>query len=273
VFRALRAVSAGFRAHRGLFLAAGLAFSLMVCVIPFLFLVVALAGFVLSHGAAAEAVLGQLGQMVPVYRRELHDLLEQIISRRALSGVLGTAVLLLFAMQLFASLRLVLNEVFAFTQGPGLLREMAKDLGLMALMGVLFLASIAITDLVAWVKILFLTPVGMPAGWIRAVFVAVALAFNVGLFFIAYRYFPHRRVPVVPALGGALLASVLWEAAKQAFRVYIRTVGVYDLVYGPLAVLVALSMFAYYSAVVFVLGAEYAAALRDAPPAASRRSA
>jgi membrane protein len=247
-----------------MFMAAGLAFSLLICLIPFLFFVMSMAGFVLSRGAAADAVLGQLAQIVPIYRAEVRELLAQIITRRALSGVLGTAVLLVFAMQIFASLRLVLNEIFGFTQGPGLVREMIKDVGLLVLMGLLFLASIAITDLFGWVKILLLAPV-MPPEWVRSVFIALALAFNVGLFFIAYRYFPHRRVPAGAALAGALLASVLWESAKQAFRWYIRTVGLYDLVYGPLGVLVALSMFAYYSGIVFVLGAEFAAALRDAP--------
>jgi membrane protein len=79
---------------------------------------------------------------------------------------------------------------------------------------------------------------------------------------VAYRYFPHRKMPIWPAMAGALLAAVLWEAAKQAFRWYILTLGVYDRIYGPLGALVALSMFVYYSGIVFVLGAEYAAALR-----------
>ena len=265
MIRALREASVGFRAHRGLFLAAGLSFSFLVCLVPFLFFVVALAGFVLSRGAAAEAVLQHLGQLVPVYREELHELLADIISRRRLSGILGTAVLLLFASQLFASMRLVLNEVFGFTEGPGLLREMAKDLALLVVMGVFFLASIAITDLFGWLKILWLVPVGMAPEWVRSAFIGLALAFNTVVFFIAYRYFPHRRVPAGAALAGALLASVLWESAKQCFRWYILAAGLYDRIYGPLGVLVALSMFCYYSGIVFVVGAEFAAALRHAP--------
>jgi membrane protein len=252
----------GFRAHRGMFLASGLSFSLLTCLIPVLFFLVSLAGFVLSRRAAAEVVLNQLTHVVPVYRDELRQTLGQIIRRRNLSGLLGTAVLLFFASQLFASLRLVLNEVFGYTRGPGLLHDMLKDLLLLLVMGILFLASILITDLFGWLKILLMIPVGMPRDWIRSVFIAMALAVNTTLFFVAYRYFPHRKVPVGPALAGALLASVLWEAAKQLFRWYILTLGVYDRIYGPLGGLVALSMFAYYSGIVFVLGAEFAAALR-----------
>ena len=226
MIRALRTAVAGFRAHRGMFLASGLAFNMLVCLIPILFFLVSLVGFVLSRRAAVEVVVNQLAQFVPVYRDELHSVLAEIVRRRNLSGLLGTAVLLLFVM------------------------------------GVLFLASTVMIDLFDWLKILLMVPVGMPPEWIRSSFVALAVGFNTALFFVAYRYFPHRKVPVGPALAGALLASVLWEAAKQLFRWYILTLGVYDKVYGPLGALVALNMFAYYSGVVFVLGAEFAAALR-----------
>jgi membrane protein len=269
LIRALRAAVAGFRAHRGLFLASGLSFNLLICLIPILFFTVSLAGFVLSRGAAVEAVVNQLAYLVPVYRDELHETLIEIVRRRSLSGLLGTVVLLVFSSQLFAALRLVLNEVFGFSRGPGFVHGMLKDLLLLLVMTFLFLASIVITDLFGWIKLLLTVPVGMPREGIRLIFIGLALGFNTALFFVAYRYFPHRKVPAGAALAGALLASLLWEAAKQLFRWYIVSVGVYDKIYGPLGALVALSMFAYYSAIVFVLGAEFSAALRarPAPPA------
>jgi membrane protein len=270
LIRALRSAAAGFQTHRGLFLASGLSFNLLICLIPLLFFLVSLAGFVLSRQAAADAVLKQLGQLVPVYRDELHRILAQIIRRRGLTGLLGTATLLLFASQLFAALRLVLNDVFGFTQRRGhvhemvkdLVLDMLKDLVLLFVMGLLFIASILITDLFGWLRVLVMAPAGIPPEWIRSVFVIIGLAADAALFFIAYRYFPYRKVPVGPALGGALLASVLWEGAKQLFRWYITSLGIYDKIYGPLGALVALSMFVYYSGIVFVLGAEFAAALR-----------
>jgi membrane protein len=262
LIRALRTAAAGFQTHRGLFLASGLSFNLLICLIPVLFFLVSLAGFVLSRQAAADAVLNQLGQIVPVYRNELHQMLAQIIQRRRLTGLLGTATLLLFASQLFAAARLVLNDIFGFTSRSGVVHGMLKDLVLLFVMGILFVGSILITDVFGWLRILVMVPVGMPPAWIRSLFVAMGLAANTALFFVAYRYFPHRRVAVGPALAGALLASALWEAARELFSWYITTLGVYDKIYGPLGALVALSMFVYYSGVVFVLGAELAAALR-----------
>ena len=261
--RTLRTAIASFRAHRGFFHAAGLAFSFLTCLVPILFFIVSLAGFVLSRRAASEMVLKQLSELIPVYRDEVHTSLSEIIRRRSLSGLLGTAVLLLFASQLFASLRLVLNDIFGFSRGPGLLREIGKDLVLLFMMGVLFLGSIVVFDLFGWIRLLLIAPERMPAEWIRSLFMAIALGFSTLLFFITYRYFPHRRVPAGAALAGALLAAVLWETAKQGFRWYILRVGIYDAIYGPLGALVGLGMFAYYSGIVFILGAEFTEALRS----------
>jgi membrane protein len=260
----LRTTIGQFRRHQGFFLAAGLAFSFLTCLVPILFFIVSLAGFVLSRKAAAEVVLNQLAEIVPVYKDEIYEALDGIIRRRRLSGLLGTAILLIFASQLFASVRLVLNEIFGFTKGTGFLRGALKDLILLVLMGVMFLASILIFDIFGWIRILFLAPAKVSAEWISSLFIALGLAFNTIFFFIAYRYFPHRKIPVGVALAGALLAGVLFEAAKQLFRWYILRMGVYDMIYGPLGALVGLAMFAYYSGVVFVLGAEFVAALTTA---------
>ncbi len=83
-----------------------------------------------------------------------------------------------------------------------------------------------------------------------------AIIFSVALFFLLYRFVPNRRVSNLQALGAAVIAAILWEVAKQLFRWYVTSVGIYSEVYGPLGVLVALVMWIYYSAIVFVLGAE-----------------
>src|SRR5438046_6024457 len=87
------------------------------------------------------------------------------------------------------------------------------------------------------------------------------LAVSRVMFSLAYRYVRHRRVGVGAALAGAVLASVLWEVAKQLFRLYILKVGLYSQIYGPLGILVAFVMFVYYSAVVFVFSGAFVAAL------------
>jgi membrane protein len=112
-----------------------------------------------------------------------------------------------------------------------------------------------------WIQEFAPEPLQMPRPLNQRLTIALSLALSAVMFYLGYRYVPYRRTRVGAALAGALMASVLWEAAKQLFRLYIRQVGVYDQIYGPFGVLVAFVMFVYYSAVVFVFGAAHVAAL------------
>src|SRR2546426_311744 len=164
----------------GFLLSAGLAFFFLVCLIPILILGGSIMGFVLSTGQASRHIVEQVTQQFPVYQRQIARVLVRIVETRAVSSLLGTAVLVVASTPLFG----------------------ACPLGLDRLLGV--------------------------GG---------------------------------AALAGAVLASVLWEAAKQLFRLYVQQVGTYDQIYGPLGVLVAFVMFIYYSAIVFVFSGAFVAAL------------
>jgi membrane protein len=261
VFGGLRGAFSRFVAHDGFFLAAGLAFVFLLCMIPLSLLGVATVGFVLSTERAAQEVVSQLTRHFPVYKAEISRVLLRIVSTRNLSGLLGTVILVLFSTSLFASTRLVMHRMLGIRTGRGLLRNLAVDSVMVLLLGILLFAAMVATWLIQWFHELILEPQELPSAWIRALALGLSMAISTVMFYLAYRYVPVRRVPVGAALTGALLAGLLWEVAKQLFRQYILRVGIYDQIYGPLSVLVAFVMFVYYSAIVFVLGAAYVAVL------------
>lgn len=261
MIRGFRQALSGFFAHQGFFLAAGLSFFFLMCLIPLLFLIVSLVGFVLSSETASRQVIDQLTPIMPVYRLEITRALLRIVATRNLSGILGTVILILFSTQLFAATRFVLNRILGVKQSRGFVTSLLLDAVMILVIGVLFLAALGVTALFTWVQVFVLRPASVPSEWTQYMSIALGLGLATAMFYLLYRYLPHRKVPWGPALAGALVASALWEVAKQLFRLYIMTLGVYDQIYGPLGVLVAFVMFAYYSAVVFVLGAEVVAAL------------
>lgn len=261
MIRGFRNAFSGFFSHQGFFLAAGLSFYVLICLIPFLFLLVSFAGFVLSGETASRQVISQLTPVVPVYQYELNRAFLRIVATRKVSGVLGTVILVLFSTQLFAATRTVLDRIFGVRRGRGYLRGMLFDVFWIFLFWILFLAALAVTDVFAWFRVFVFRPAQMPPEWIQYMSIGLGVTLATVMFYLLYRHLPNRRIPPGAALAGALLASVLWEAAKQLFRLYIVKVGVYDQIYGPLGVLVAFVMFVYYTAIVFVLGAEYVGAL------------
>src|SRR5258706_14692424 len=114
---AMRSAAARFYAVDGLFLAAGLAFSSLICMIPLVLLSVSTVGFVLSGEQAAHEVVGQLARNFPVYRREITRTLLAIVETRRISGIVGTVILILFSTQLFSAARLVVHRVLGVSGG------------------------------------------------------------------------------------------------------------------------------------------------------------
>lgn len=257
----VRGALSRFLANDGMFLAAGLAFFFLVCMIPLVLLGVSLVGFVLSTEQAAREVIGQLTRNFPVYKAEITSALLRIVQTRRASGLVGTVILVLFSTPLLGAARLVMHRMLGIRAGRGFVRSTLVDAGMVLLLCILLFAATVVTWLVQWFQDFLLESAPLQLPWAQYVPVAFSLTLSGTMFYLGYRYVPYRRVPVLPALAGAAIASVLWEIAKQLFRLYIRRVGVYDEIYGPLGVLVAVVMFVYYSAIVFVVGAAFVATL------------
>jgi membrane protein len=245
-----------FWTHDGFFLAAGLSFYVVICVVPFVLLVIAGGGFLLSDETVIEEVVSRLNEVLPVYQTDVEQALTGIARARKISGLLGTVILLLFATQLFAATRFVLNRIFGL-RARTFLRGVLFDFVMMLVLILLFIVSIGVTGLFVWMQgLLPLFRHGLLFATLFAwtgLFLAIAL--NTLLFVLLYRFVPVQRFPWSSVLIGAVTAAALWEIAKQLFRLYIEGVGVYSTVYGSLGVTIALIMWVYYSAVVFVLGA------------------
>ncbi len=258
---AIRGAFSRFFAADGFFLSAGLAFFLMVTMIPVVLIGVSIVGFVVSSHQAANEVVDELAQNFPVYRREIRAVVLRIVETRASSGVLGTVVLIMFATPLFSTARLVLHRLLGVRAPKEYFRNLVIDAGMVVLLGVLVLLATLATWVFHWIRVFVLEPALERSHWIDTANVVFSVVLSAGMFYLGYRYVPRRGVRTSAALVGAIVASLLWEVAKELFSLYIRNVSLYDRIYGPLGVLVAFVMFVYYSAIVFVFGGSYVAAL------------
>jgi membrane protein len=228
----------------------------VICIVPFLLLVIAGSAFLISDEMVLREVVNRLGTLLPVYQAEMEVALRAVIDARGVSSLVGTLILFFFASQLFAATRLVLNRVFQH-KGRGLIHGMLFDLGMILFLTIGFLASIGVTGAFAWVRGLALlagrgsfTPAVLH--WVGLL---LTVLLDTVLFAMIYRFVPNRRIRWSSVLTGGLATAILWECAKQAFRWYIEGAGVYSAVYGSLGVTIALMMWVYYSATVFIVGA------------------
>jgi membrane protein len=80
-------------------------------------------------------------------------------------------------------------------------------------------------------------------------------------FFLVYRIIPHRKVPWPHALLGAVVAAVLFEAAKEGFEIFVHASPTYSRVYGAFAAVPIFLIWIYFSWLVVLFGAELTACL------------
>ena len=250
-----------FIAADGFFMSAGLAFFFLVCLIPVLLLGVSLVGFVLSGEEAARHVVRQLVQQFPVYQAQITRVLLRIVETRTASGLLGTGTLVIFSTPLLSASRLILHRLLGVKGDGGFLRNLVRDSWMALLLSLLLFTVSTMTWLYHAFRVLAVHSLPLAPRWFELAALPLGLMLSTVMFYCAYRYVPRRQVRMVPALAGAVLASVLWEIAKQLFRLYIQRISLYNEIYGPLSVLIAFAMFVYYSAIVFVFGAAYVASL------------
>lgn len=248
----------------GFFLAAGLSFYVVICIIPFVLLLIAGGGFLLSDERAIREVLDRFATVLPVYQAEMERILTGVVAARGVTSIVGTLVLLLFATQLLAATRLVLNRIFG-VKGRSFVHGVLLDIGMILLLALLFFVTVGITAAFVWMRSVFML---FERGFLAVSLfewtgLFLALILDIALFAVVFRFVPNTRVPWRSVLIGSAATGVLWELAKQLFRLYIEGVGVYSAVYGSLGVTIALIMWVYYSAIVFVLGAALIRALEE----------
>ena len=75
-------------------------------------------------------------------------------------------------------------------------------------------------------------------------------------FTLALRVFPHAHVGWREAFLGACVGTVLWEVARRFFLWYLANLAQFYVVYGSLGALVAVMVWIYMSATIFLYAAE-----------------
>jgi membrane protein len=90
--------------------------------------------------------------------------------------------------------------------------------------------------------------------WVTSIWINLIL--NWIAFTIIYKVVPKPRIHWREALHGGALASLLWEAGRQALALYILRLN-YPSAYGIIGSFLAVMLWAYYASLVVLFGAEY----------------
>lgn len=242
---------------------AALAFYTLFSLAPLLLIVISVAGLVFGEQAARGAILGQLsGMLGDQGAAAVESLLVSL--NRPQAGIVGTLVgvvtLLVGATTVFGELQDALDRIWRAPKRPvnglwALLRARLLSLGLVLGIGFLLLVSLvfsaALAALDAWWA-------GWFVGWgllAELLNLGISFALVAAIFAMIYKWMPRQRVAWSDVAVGALITALLFTVGKALIGLYIGRSGVAS-PFGAAASLVVLLLWVYYSAQVFLLGAE-----------------
>jgi membrane protein len=187
--------------------------------------------------------------------------------------IVSVVMLLIGASTVFAALEEALQQVWggrdAVSHGwRPFLRSRLLSFGFILAIGFLLLVSLtlttALTALRGFVTSHFEGMVTLFAG----VDFLLSVALGTGLVALMYRYLPAKRLPWRQVLIGALVTALLFHLGRWGIALYLSR-ATQPTAYGAAASFAALLLWLYYSAQIFLFGAEFTACLgrsRKPPP-------
>jgi membrane protein len=244
---------------------AALAFYTIFSLAPLLLIVISLAGLVFGDEAAHGEIFKKLHDVFGASGARAIQGLVEGAARPADSvpaAIAGTAVLFVAATSVFAELQDALDRIWRAPARPGdrgwwgLVRGRLLSFGMIVLIGFLLMASLAFSAGLGALNRLW-DP--LFSGWASvssAIELALGVALSTAVFAMIYKTMPRVRIAWKDVWVGAAVTSLLFVAGESLIGAYIGRTGLSS-GFGAMASLVAVLLWIYYSAQIFLFGAEF----------------
>jgi membrane protein len=254
-----------FNDDNGFFLSSGIAFNILMNLIPFIMLLLALVGtYLYNDQDVLHHIRAYFRDVAPALDPKIMENLADVMQNRQIVGILGFVGLLWISTWVFSSLRIVLNIVFRVEKSRGMLQGIGVDLLMILLVGILLLVSMILSSVVTFLQGYqgrILVAIGPTIQWILKYLLPFFLTYC--MFVLIYKIIHNKRVHFASALQAAFFASLLWELAKHLFAWYVIHLARYSIFYGSLSTLVIFVLWVYYSSTILVVGGEFAYFLEE----------
>lgn len=240
--------------------AAALAYYALLSVFPLLLAALSIATFFVDPDFAADQATSVLGSFLPTGQEQIRSIVESVFEARGGVSLIALALLLWTGSRVFGVATQALNIAFDADESYGFVKRTALQFAMAATLGLLLIAALASRWAIgfAWGRL------GLEdeLGWLlTALQWLIPGALLVVTLFLAYRWVPRTRVNNSAALVGAAVSTVAFLIARPLFSYYVTRVGNYNMIYGSLAVVIILVLWAWLSAMILLFGGEIAALL------------
>jgi membrane protein len=240
--------------------AAAIAYYAFFSLFPLLLGLVAGLSFALDSGEVRARIDEFLVNSFPGSSDLITEILDSVIRLRGAAGMVAVATLLWAASAAFGAVSRTLDRAWGTSKRRPFYVSRFRYFLMCLAVALLALLSVLVTgfvELVVGLDLQVLSRLGITDVFTQIGGRIASFAFMAGTFALLYKVMPRHETTWEEVLPGALLASVLIEAAKSAFLVYLNNVADFEAVYGSLSSAIGLLLWLYISAWALILGAEF----------------
>jgi membrane protein len=248
---------------------AAIAFYALTSIGPVLLIVVAVAGLAFGEDAARGALMSRLSEtMGPQSAGFLQLAIGSAASHRAgvLATIIGVVSLIITASGVFGEMQTALNAIWR-TSPEGttvmrLIKARLTSLTLVVALGFLLLVSVVIGAAIAAVGQVLDTVMPFTEMLLHLLNFVISLLFLAAIFAAIYKILPDRHLEWRDTIVGACVTALLITIGKMAIGLYIGRSGIASS-YGAAGSVLASLLWIYYSAQIFLFGAEFTRAYAE----------
>ena len=244
---------------------AAIAFYTIFSIAPLLIITMAIAGFFLGADAAQGQVYAQARSLLGEDGAIALQGLVRSASRPAdgiLATILGLSFMIFGASGVFAELQGAMDRIWQtpvkeYQSGIWyLLRRRILTFGMLLTVAFLLLVSLTISAFISALQSLWITRSDeLEMAW-QAINFAVSFVIITGLFAVLFKWLPRVSVAWGDVIIGAIFTALLFNLGKFLIGLYIGKTGVVS-GFGAAGTVIAMVLWVYYSAQIFLLGAEF----------------
>ena len=267
VWHLLRETVAGFIDDGALSWGASIAYYTLFSIAPVLLVVVAIAGLAFGPEAAQGAIVDQFSVMMGHQTAEaLQGMIESAAQPHegVLATIIGLVVLFIATSGVFGEVQSAMNAIWKadppqHSTLTRLMRARLVSLGLVVTSGFLLTVSLAASAALASFSTYLRYVFPDVQVVLTVVDVALSAALIGSMFAAMFKILPDTPITWRDVAIGALASTVLFEGGKYVIAFYIGQSNVASS-YGAAGALIVLLVWIYYSAQIFLIGAEFSRA-------------
>ena len=243
-------------------MAASTSYYALLSLFPLMLGVSAILGIFIGSERLQKAIIDFVVQYLPGSEQFIDNSVSSLMDYRGTIGIASVIGLLWTGSALFGSITTVINRAWGIQKDPPFYKNKPRQLAMTLGIGIIFGLSITLSATIQWATSIEIggrtIAILLGGETVTALLRMPTILISFGIFASLYKIIPNTDTKWKEIWLGSLVAGILFEASKFLFVWYLEEYSRYNQLYGNMASIIILMVWAYISAFILIFGAEIA---------------